>query len=133
MLSVSTEQAAVTPVIDRFMQTMTRRDANAAYQLFSSRSQRHTALADLTTMIDGRNYALFDGYQSITIENTSLSSSINTDPDVPQGLIATVNGTVIYTGGATGRFWATLEKEGGDWRLSSINVTIPPEKVKPSP
>jgi hypothetical protein len=133
ILSISTEQAAVTPVIDRFMHAMTQHDAQAAYRLFSSRAQRQTPLADISTLLDGPNYVLFDGYQSVTVDTTNLTSSINTNPDVPQGSVATVSGTVAYTGGVTGSFRATLEKEDGDWRLFFINVTVPPSKMQPAP
>jgi len=132
ILSVSTEQTAITPVIDRFMRAMTQHDAQAAYQLFSSRAQRQTPLADLTTLLEGPNYTLFDGYQSVTIDTTNLTSAINTNPDVPQGSVAMVNGTVTYAGGVTGSFRATLEKEDGEWRLFFINVTVPPSKLKPA-
>jgi hypothetical protein len=132
MLSISSEQAAITPVVDRFMQAMAQRDANAAYQIFSSRAQRQTPLADMTKLLSGANYVLFDGYQSVAIDSTNLSNAINTDPDVPQGTVANVSGKVAYSGGVTGTFRATLEKEAGAWRLFSINVVVPPEKMKAS-
>jgi len=132
ILSISTEQAAITPVIDRFMQAMTQHDAQAAYRLFSTRAQRQTPIADLTTLLEGPNYVLFDGYQSVTIDATNLTSAVNTNPDVAQGSVANVNGTVSYTGGVSGSFRATLEKEDGDWRLFYINVTVPPSKMKPT-
>jgi hypothetical protein len=133
ILSISTEQASITPVIDRFMHAMTQHDAQAAYRLFSSRAQRQTPLADLSTLLDGPNSVLFDGYQSVTIDSTNLTSAVNTNPDVPQGSVATVNGTVTYAGSVTGSFRATLEKEDGDWRLFFINVTVPPSKIQPAP
>jgi len=132
LLSVSTEQTAITPVIDRFMQAMTQHDSQTAYRLFSSRAQRQTPLADLTKLTKDPNYVLFDGYQSVTIDTTNLTSAVNTNPDVPQGSVASVNGTVTYTGGVTGSFRATLEKEDGDWRLFFINVTVPPSKMTPA-
>jgi len=133
LLSVSTEQTAITPVIDRFMHAMTQHDSQTAYRLFSSRAQRQTPLADLAKLTNEPNYVLFDGYQSVTIDTANLTSAINTNPDVPQGSVASVNGTVNYTGGVTGSFRATLEKEDGDWRLFFINVTVPPSKMTPAP
>ena len=132
VLSISTEQAAITPVVDRFMHAMTEHDAQAAYRLFSTRAQRQTPIANLTTLLEGPNYVLFDGYQSVTIDATNLTSTVNTNPDVPQGSVANVNGTVTYTGGVSGSFRATLEKEDGDWRLFYINVTVPPSKINPT-
>jgi hypothetical protein len=133
IFSISTEQATITPVIDRFMQAMSRRDTDAAYRIFSSRAQRQTPIADLEAMVEEPNYVLFEGYQSVAIQSTNLTSAINTDPDKPQGSVATVSGTVTYTDGTTGTFQATLEKESGEWRLFFINVTVPPGKIRASP
>jgi hypothetical protein len=131
VLRVTQEQAAITPVLDRFMQAMTRRDVNSAYQLFSSRAQRQTSLADLGQLVEGPNYLIFDGYQSVALDNTNLTNSINTNPDVPQGTIATVTGRVMYEGDVTGSLRATLEKEDGEWRLFAFNITVPPSKTLP--
>jgi hypothetical protein len=72
---------------------------------------------------------LFDGYQSLAIESTNITNSVNTNPDVPQGHVATVSGTITYTGSVTGSFRATLEQEAGTWRLDAINITVPPSKT----
>lgn len=132
ILSIASEQAAIAPVVDHFMQAMAQRDANAAYQLFSSRAQRQTTLANISKLLDGANYVLFDGYQSVAIDSTNLTNAVNTNPDVPQGTVAEVSGKVSYRGGVTGTFRATLEKEGDAWRLFSINVVVPPDKLQPS-
>jgi ABC-type arginine transport system ATPase subunit len=132
ILSIATEQTAITPVIDRFMHLMNQRDDQAAYQLFSSRAQRQTPIADLRALLDEPNYVLFDGYQSTTIDATNLTSTVDINQDLPQGQVATVSGSVNYTDGTKGSFRATLEKENGDWRLFFINVTVPPSKMKPA-
>lgn len=129
LLSIPTEQKAIAPVIDRFMKMMSQRDAHAAYRLFSSRAQRQTRIADLAALLEGSNYALFDGYKSSAIDGINLTRTMNTNQDVPQGLVATVSGSVSYADGAAGSFRATLEKEKGDWRLFFINVTVPPSKI----
>lgn len=129
ILSLGTEQATITPVLDQFMQAMVSRDVNGAYALFSTRAQRQTPITDVETMFEGANYVLFEGYQSLTIESTNLSTNVNTDQDVPQGQVATVSGTITYAGDITGSFRATLEKEGGAWRLHAINITVPPSKA----
>jgi hypothetical protein len=127
ILSLSTEQAAITPVIDRYMHAMTQRDARAAYQLFSYQAQQQTPIAELTALLDDSNYILFDGYQSVAIDATNLTNAI-----YKQGLVANVNGTIIYNDGVAGSFRATLEKEKGGWRLFYIDVTVPPSKMKPT-
>jgi len=133
ILGISTEQTAITPVLDQFMQAMVARDSNRAYALFATRAQRQTALADLTQLYTGPNYVLFDGYQSLKIESTNITSGVNTNPDVPQGVVATVTGTISYSGQVTGSFRATLEKEAGVWRLDAINITVPPSKTLNTP
>jgi hypothetical protein len=81
--------------------------------------------------LEGNNYVLFDGYRSVTVENINISAAFNTNPDLPQGTVAKVNGTIAYKGGFTGRFEAVLEQEGNKWRLFNINVTVPPDKLSP--
>jgi hypothetical protein len=131
LMQVNQEQAMITPVLDEFMQAMAARDTNRAYRLFSTRAQRQTAIADLEALTTGPNYVLFDGYQTVVIDSTNLSSMANTDPNVPQGVVANVNGTITYAGGVAGTFRATLEKEEGTWRLHAINITVPPSKTVP--
>jgi hypothetical protein len=115
------------------MRAMVARDVNGAYALFSTRAQRQTAIADLHALDTGANYVLFDGYQSLAIESTNITNSVNTNPDVPQGHVATVSGTITYTGSVTGSFRATLEQEAGTWRLDAINITVPPSKTLNQP
>jgi hypothetical protein len=130
-MGINQEQAAIAPVIDAFMQAIQARDTNRAYQLFSTRAQRQTAIVDLEALTTEPNYVLFDGYQSAIIDSTNLSTIANIDPNLPQGIVATVNGTITYAGGIEGTFRATLEKENNVWRLHAINITVPPSKTLP--
>lgn len=120
----------VQKVVDTFMVDMAKRDSNAAYNLFSTRAQRHVSHADVEKLLEGNNFVLFQGYQSISVEGIQFTAAANTNPDVPQGTVATVSGTVSYLGGFTGHFEAVLEQEDGAWRLFNINVTVPPDKIK---
>lgn len=133
LLRISTEQTAITPVLTQFMQAMLQRDAESAYQLFSSRAQRQTPIATINDMLEGPNFVLFKGYQSVAIEATNLTSSVNTNPDMPQGSVAEVSGTITYADGLTDSLRATLEKEDGMWHLFFITVTVPSLKFKPTP
>ncbi len=128
ILGVSREQAAITPVIQEFMAAMEQQDAASAYELFSSRAQRQTPISDLEALLSGENYVLFEGYETAAVSNTSITASANTNQDIPQGTIATVDGTITYIDGIEGNFRAVLEKENDQWRLFSINVTVPPSK-----
>jgi hypothetical protein len=131
VMGISQEQAVITPIVDAFIQAMMARDTSRAYRLFSTRAQRQTAIADLEALTTGPNYVLFAGYQSVAIETTNLSTIANVDPNLPQGIVATVNGTITYADGVTGTVRATLEQEAGTWRLHAINITVPPSKTLP--
>jgi hypothetical protein len=133
ILTVSREQAAITPVIQQFMAAMEQRDTDAAYALFSSRAQRQTSLAEVEQLVEGENYVLFEGYEDAKVEATNLTRSINTNQDVPQGQVATVSGTITYADTVQGTFRAVLEREGEAWKLFSINVTVPPSKFTEAP
>ena len=130
-VKVMVERAPVEAVLDTFMKNMEAKDVESAYALFSSRVQRQISQADLKEMIEGNNYVLFEGYQSLSVQNLNLSAAVNTNPDQPQGTVANVNGEISYSGGFTGSFDAVLEKVDGNWMLYFINVTVPPNKIQP--
>jgi hypothetical protein len=129
LIRVAQERDDVTAVIDEFMLKMEKKDAAAAYALFSTRAQRQIPLSSIEEMLEGNNYVLFDGYESATVTNLNLNAAFNTNPDLPQGTVAKVTGIVTYEGGITGKVTATLEEENGTWRLHYINVTVPPSKL----
>lgn len=122
------EKPSIEKVIDSFMQAMVARDAEKAYELFSSRAKRQVKIESLEDMLEGNNYFLFEGYQNVSIININFTSSVNINPDVPQGFVVKVSGSVTYADGFTGSFTATLEKEGGQWYLDGINISVPPDK-----
>ncbi len=82
-------------------------------------------------MIEGNNFVLFEGYQSVEVLNLNVSQAFNTNQNLPQGTVAKVDGTISYDGGFIGQFNAVLEKEGDVWRLHNINITVPPNKFSP--
>ena len=122
------EKAPIAKVLDAFMQDMLARDVEAAYALFSLRSQRLTPRADLEDMLQGNNYLLFEGYRSLSVDQINLTASLTTNPDAPQGNVAHVSGTVTYRNGFTGSFTAVLEKVEGVWMLYRIDILVPPDK-----
>lgn len=123
------ERDSITAVVDQFMRVMEAEDAAAAYALFSARAQRQVPLSTLERDLAGSNHVLFEGYQSISLSQLSINAALTTDPDQPQGTVAKALGTVAYEGGFEGTFTAVLEEEDGQWRLHTINVTVPPAKV----
>lgn len=129
--SVESEREPVTAVLDAYMEAMAAQDAERAYALFSPRAQRQIPLADIEELLDGNNYMIFEGYQRLSLQSFNISTAVNTDPDVPQGLVAKVNGTITYAGQITGSFNGVLEKVDDQWMLDGIHVTVPPDKLKP--
>jgi hypothetical protein len=128
MIKASLERDDVERVVDEFMHAMAKGDTDAAYALFSTRAKRTVSRSKLDKLLQGTNFALFDGYTSAQIAKINLSRAFQTNPDLPQGTVAEVNGTITYEGGYIGRFEAVLEQEHKEWRLFVINVTIPPDK-----
>jgi hypothetical protein len=131
MYKVSIEKPPVEALLNTFMQDMVAKDVEGAYALFAPRVQRQISIDDVQEMIEGNNYILFDGYQSLTVQNLNLGGSVNTNPDVPQGTIARVNGFIEYSGSFTGSFSAMLEKVDDTWMIDRIDITVPPEKFQP--
>ncbi len=128
-IRVITETPAVQSKLDVFMRDMEAKDAKGAFALFSPRAQRVMPRAQLDKLLEGNNYVLFDGYGSLSIDSLNISLSVNPDPDVPQGTVAEVTGTIAYDDGSTGTLTATLEKVNGTWMIDNFFVTVPPSKV----
>lgn len=127
---ISSEKPLVEFVLDRFMQEMLAGNVDAAYALYSPRAQRQFSKEDLDTFLQGNNFVLIEGYQSLTISNLNIKAVANTNPDVPQGTVAEVSGMISYENDFSGQFNATLEKVDGDWLLDFINITVPPDKFQ---
>lgn len=127
---IMVEKAPIEATLNSFMEHMEAQDVESAYALFSPRSQRQTPISDLEKMIEGNNYFLFEGYESLSIQNINLTATANVDPDLPQGMVANVSGMISYRDGFTGQFQAVLEKVNDTWMIYNINITVPPDKFR---
>ncbi len=127
-VQVAQEKAPVESVLDSFMQLMVDKDSESAYALFSPRAQRQMPISKIQELLEGNNYVIFDGYQSLSVQTINIRAVTNTNPDVPQGVVAEVTGVVSYDGDFQGKLTGTLEKVDGEWRLDFFNVTVPPSK-----
>ena len=128
VFKVMTEQPKVESVIDEYLRAMADQDASKAYTLFSIRAKRNVSLADIEKFLEGNNYTVFENYQNLAVTNFSIGLNSDSDPDMPQGVVAQVDGMISYADGFTGDFSAVLEQEGEEWRLFSINVNAPADK-----
>lgn len=128
-IKAATERGPIERVIDEFMQAMAKGDTDTAYALLSSRGQRKASRAQLDELLQGNNAALFDGYKGVEVSTLNLTAQVETNPDLPQGTVANVSGTISYEGAFTGRFEAVLEKENEQWMLFGIHISVPPDKI----
>jgi hypothetical protein len=130
MFRIYKEKAPVESVLDAYMTAMVNKDADSAYALFSPRAQRQIPVSKIQELLDGNNFVVFEGYQSLSIGNINISATANTNPDLPQGIVAKVNGIVTYEDDVQGTFNGILEKVGDQWMIDSMFVTVPPSKIK---
>jgi len=124
------EKAPVESVLDSYMKAMANQDAESAYALFSPRVHRTVPISKIEELLEGNNYALFEDYQALSVGNVNISAAVNTNPDLPQGIVAKVNGVVTYENDVKGTFNSTLEKVDGQWMIDGIFVSVPPSKIK---
>ena len=117
-------------VVDNYMKAMEIQDSPLAYEFFSKRAQRQFPRSNLESLLHGANFVLFDGYQTIKVTSWKVGPQVNTNPDVPQGTVAQLAGSITYEGGFTGQFQAVLELENNEWKLDGINVTVSPNKME---
>jgi hypothetical protein len=127
---IKSEEAPVISVIDSYMKFMVAKDAESAYALFSPRAQRQVPISKVEELLEGNNYIIFEGYQKLDLTNFNVSAALNNNPDLPQGTVATVTGTITYDGGIQGTFNGTLEKVDGKWLINSMYNNVPPSKIK---
>jgi hypothetical protein len=130
MFKVLQEKEPVETVLDSYMQHMADKDTESAYALFSPRAQRQIPISELENMIEGNNYILFEGYQSLSVSNLNISAAANTNPDLPQGTVAKVTGILMFEGNIQGSFEGVLEKVDDKWMIDGMFITVPPDKIK---
>ncbi len=123
------EQAQVERVIDAFMRAMADKDVEKAYGLCSTRFKSEKTMADLELALQGNNFVVFAGYQSLRVDSTDVLASINMfRAGGSPSTVMSVRGTVTYDDGYTGTFEAVMDREAEAWRVSRINVVVPPDK-----
>lgn len=81
-------------------------------------------------MLEGNNYFLFEGYQSLSVTNINISAVANTNPDTPQGTVAKVNGVISNEGDIQDMYNGILGKVDDEWILDGIHVTVPLTKIE---
>ncbi len=128
---VMIERSPVEATLDTLLKNMAAKDVESTFALFSPRAQRQMVITDLEELTEGNNYKVFEGYESISIQNLKLNVAANTNPDMPQGTVANVTAIVSYTDGFTGNLTAVLEKVDDEWKIFNFNIVVPPDKFQP--
>ena len=112
----------VEQVVTAFLAEMDDGRFEQAAGRFSSRARQPGNIdAQMLARLRDGSIALQDA-STAHVSNINISRAFNSNRSLPQGVVANVSGTVDYAGEEQGKFRATLEKEGGNWRLHSINV-----------
>ncbi len=133
LATLGKEKGRVERVLDEFMRAVENKDTARAYNLVSTRATKVWTTSAIQDLTKGYNYFLFEGYRSLQVNDATIGFQSSPDPDEPQGIVARVSGIVLYDCGYTGSFEAVLEKEGDNWKIFGIAVTVPPDKFMPNP
>jgi hypothetical protein len=120
-----TERANVEQVVNTYFQRMENKDGAGAYALFSPTAKRTVSQSKVEELITGENYSLFSDFERATITNIQVMTS-------PTRTVANVQGSVTYDGGVTGTFRGVVGREGDEWMIDGMHVTIPPSKLAPA-
>ncbi len=120
--TITKEQPLVQAVLDRFMKAMAAKDTQGAGALFSARAADQAA--QLQQMLQGPYASLFEKYQSLTINSFRIRAGTRTGIAGFQGMTAEVRGVIQYEDSSIRTFKAVLLKEGDQWMLYSINISL---------
>lgn len=119
-----TERANVEKVVNTYFQRMEEKDITEAYSLFSPTAKRTIPESKVQELVEGPNHSLFSSFERATITNIQVMTS-------PTRTVANVQGTVTYEGGITGSFRGVVGREGNEWMIDGMHVTVPPSKLAP--
>ncbi len=120
--TVTKEQPLIQASLDGFMKAMSAKDAEKASAMFSSRAS--TGVDQLKQMLEGPHAVLFQKYQSLSINEFRIRAGTQTAVPGFSGLTAEIGGSIQYQDGSRRAYQAVLIKEGKQWKLYSINITL---------
>lgn len=127
------DRPAVTAVADEFIRALERKDAEAAYALFSTRVQQQLSFSDFQEQVLNSDLsAHVEGYEDLAIQeggSIEVQEVVSTNPLDPQGTVAILQSVVKYEGGFEGTLYAVFEKEDGEWRVHRLEIKAEPGKL----
>ena len=104
--------------VNRFMLAAAAKDIDTACTLIPEGESEREDLEEFIL----NNYELFEGCQEVKMRSINVQFS-------EKGDTAEYGGKVEYIGGFEGWVEAELVKLGEEWKLTSINVEVSPEKL----
>jgi len=115
------EGANVGQVVTGFLEDINAKRTDSALDRFSANAISEASLTreKMEELADDPN---FRGAAKASVSSINIKSNFNSDPKVPQGTFAEASGSISYSGGDSGTFNATLQKEGGKWRLRFLRI-----------
>lgn len=126
------DKASIQELIDQFLQYLSARDVQKAYDLFSTDAKKNTPKSVLEKMVSENYAVLFLGYQTSEITSIEINSGLDLSKEAPENRVAKVTGLLHYEGGATGKFDAYFDRENKSWRIYTINLNIPQLMATPT-
>jgi hypothetical protein len=125
---VTASSDKVQTVIKDFMTTMKKKDIQAATALAPSSSDLAIYFSwQISELLKGNNYTIFEGFKDITIDTLNV---IDSDPFRSNGTAVKVVGTAFYEDGTKSQILATLEEENSGWKIISFDANLLPGKTK---
>lgn len=109
-------------VVNNYFRLMKNQDIEGAYELFSLRARQTIPQSDLEKLARPPNDYLFSDFEKAAVLHIQIQYTSGRT-------LAHVRGTANFSNGIVGTFQGTLEREGDDWRILSMNVFVPPSKL----
>ncbi|MDX1663354.1 MAG: hypothetical protein R3272_06140 [Candidatus Promineifilaceae bacterium] len=106
---------------DQLMHAMREGEIERAYSMFAPAAQEEITLAELEELATSSQLVLFDGYRELELESWEITRN-------GEGTFATAEGSVIYSGGYTGR-WTFTFIQDEEWKIYNFYVWIPSDKM----
>lgn len=125
----------VQPVLTEFMRNLADEDVDAAYAMMSEDGKKQMSRAALANFVNGPGRQYTYGFKSLTVQSLNRSMVANSNPNIVQGDVTSVQAALRYEDGSSGSLTATLQKIGGRWLIFGAHIErspVPEQLEKPT-
>ena len=117
-------------VLEEFMRRMNKKEVSVAQFLWAKGSlERFDMHAFNRTTEDGIGYK-YCGYKSLFILRVDTVPRSSMPPYAVSGKYVAVAARICYNDGSSAKMEARLHKDDDGWRLWSIQITVPKQKIE---